>query len=315
MKKILLSFGLLVITTQAISQSTFGLVSHYSFNTANSLDEVGTNDLTLMNGALYGLDRFGNASRSVRLDGANDYMRTNSPFFYPGAAYTISVWFKSSSASQTSQTFVNTFPHTQLTLGYNFYSDNSFDSGLGDGSDWTICSATANGLDTFNVAGIDVTEWNNYVLTYDLTTWNYYMNNVLVNSCGSGIPANVVSDLFFGSISFGPLSFFNGYLDDIRVYNRALNLNEVAQLLYEDNPVVNLDENELNFMTISPNPAVTSIKVTLKSPAHVTLTNVLGDELSTIQVTESENIDLSNLSNGVYFLKTTNGKTLKFIKQ
>ena len=236
MKKTLLITAIAILTNFAYGQVTTGLVAKYSFNSGNSNDAVGSHNLTPQNGATYGVDRFGNTNHASLLDGVNDYLKTTTPFFYPGQPYTFSLWLKSNDAAKGSQTLFNTNPHQQLTVGYNYYGDSTFDVGLSNGSGWNIGSTAPNGLDTFKVNGIVVTNWNYFVMTYDGSVWNYYINNTLVNSTNSGTPANTISDLYFGAISVGPQSFFKGQLDDIRIYNRAITTLEMDSLFNESDP-------------------------------------------------------------------------------
>ncbi len=295
-----------------------GLIAKYSFNNGNSNDEIGSNNLTPLNGATYGIDRFGNANHSSLLDGANDYLKTTSPFFKPGQAYTFSLWFKSGAANQASQTLFGTQP-LQLTVGYNFYGDGTFDAGISSGNGWDIGSTSPVGLDTFHVNSVTVTNWNNLIMTYNGSVWKYYMNNTLVNSTNTGTPANNITDIFIGAVCVGPQSFFKGSIDDIRVYDYAISLTEIADLYNEVNPAtVGINENLLNknSIIIYPNPTNSTLTINVSMPTTISIINVLGQELLTQKVQSSETINVSNLENGIYFVKDLNaGKTIKFIKE
>ncbi|MBR9689618.1 MAG: LamG domain-containing protein [Candidatus Altiarchaeota archaeon] len=72
--------------------------------------------------------------------------------------------------------------------------------------------------------------WNYISLTYDKNQISLYVNGSLIDSAGYSTPINVVSEpLFIGN-------FINGTLDDVRVYDRALNTTEIQQL-YQDQDV------------------------------------------------------------------------------
>jgi hypothetical protein len=295
-----------------VSLST-GLVAKYSFNNTNTVDEIGSNDLTAQNGATFGIDRFGNTNKAALLDGNDDYLRTTNPFFYPGNDFSISLWYKSNSATQSRQTFFNTEPHQQISVGYNWFGDGSYDIALNDGTSWNICSNAANGLDTFFVNGVTSTNWNHFTMTYDGTTWNSYINSNLVNTCNSGTPTSTISDLFFGSISVGPQSFFAGLLDDIWVYDRALTPAEVTTLYNDPNPMsVGINESTFtkNSISVFPNPNNGEFTIKSQKADIVNLTNELGQIVETIELNQQNNFSykVNHLQSGIYFLI---GKTVK----
>lgn len=67
---------------------------------------------------------------------------------------------------------------------------------------------------------------------------------------------------------------------------------------------------------ISPNPARTSIQVSeLTTTTNYTIHTVLGTLLKSGNVSNNEEIDIRNLTNGIYFITFGNEYTLKFLKQ
>lgn len=71
-------------------------------------------------------------------------------------------------------------------------------------------------------------------------------------------------------------------------------------------------ENENTTFTVYPNPATTSIKVT--GEGNAVISNILGQTVTSATVNGSEEINVSNLESGVYFI-TMNGVSKKFIKK
>ncbi|ARV05993.1 hypothetical protein BTO04_04430 [Polaribacter sp. SA4-10] len=66
---------------------------------------------------------------------------------------------------------------------------------------------------------------------------------------------------------------------------------------------------------IFPNPAESFIKIyNLIKPQYYKIYNMLGKEVSSGIITDNENINIENLTSGVYFLKLENANALKFIK-
>ena len=67
---------------------------------------------------------------------------------------------------------------------------------------------------------------------------------------------------------------------------------------------------------IAPNPAQDFIQVfDVKDKENYAIYNVLGTEIVTGSISDKQKIDISKFTNGVYFLKLQNEKSLKFIKE
>lgn len=74
--------------------------------------------------------------------------------------------------------------------------------------------------------------WQHLVVTYDNARLNLYVNGVLQHS--TTFSNNFVTDknpLVIGKDLPGAIEYFNGYMDDFKVWNRSLNTKEVS-LLY-----------------------------------------------------------------------------------
>jgi len=78
---------------------------------------------------------------------------------------------------------------------------------------------------------VSLGNWYHVVMTWDGTTQKLYANGSLSNSKGtSGTSGNPEYDLTVGRRSDASSLFFNGLIDDARVYNRALSAEEVSKL-------------------------------------------------------------------------------------
>ena len=89
-------------------------------------------------------------------------------------------------------------------------------------------------------------QWHHVVATISGTVGNVYLDGNLDGSGDVGdIPTNAL-DIFIGTDHPSPKDpiahyWFNGMIDDVRIYNRALSTNEVQQLYaYESQPQVSL---------------------------------------------------------------------------
>lgn len=86
-----------------------------------------------------------------------------------------------------------------------------------------------------------------------------------------------------------------------------------------DEPVSNLSiEDVINENTISifPNPTTEFIQVSgLNLQEDYTIYSILGAEVKSGSISNQEQINVSDLANGLYVLRLNNGRTIKFLKQ
>lgn len=81
---------------------------------------------------------------------------------------------------------------------------------------------------------------------------------------------------------------------------------------------VNIDENTMNTVSIFPNPATTVLNVVAEGYNTIEIVNLLGQTVYTANATSNMQINVSNLNNGVYFVRLTGANgiaTQKFIKK
>ena len=153
--------------------------------------------------------------------------------------------------------------------------------------------------------------WQHIVGTYDYTAgvlsvyWNGHLSSSLSGTtCPS--PAINMTDLIMGSN-------FQGGLDDIRVYNRAITSAEAAQLYAMgashccDKVGVEPVNNLVDAYRIVPNPAGDFIRINNGKAANlsVQITNMMGQTVLVQQVKTDEPINVSRLSSGIYMIRET----------
>ncbi|PZQ49100.1 MAG: hypothetical protein DI551_00155 [Micavibrio aeruginosavorus] len=115
-------------------------------------------------------------------------------------------------------------------------------------------------------------QWYFIVCSYDGTTLRMYIDGNQVSSVAAGTPVSAASNMGIGAGSNGS-SPFNGAMDDVRMYNRALSASEIQQV-YENtsqlyaNRSVGLDYNtgsfEISRTTNNPDALVTSLQPDLE---------------------------------------------------
>ena len=85
-----------------------------------------------------------------------------------------------------------------------------------------------------------------------------------------------------------------------------------------DLTTLSIDEipTEFSSIRISPNPATDFIQVSgLKATEKYAIYNILGAEIKSGTVSNTEEIDIRNLSNGLYFLKLGKEDILELVKK
>ena len=225
---------------------TNGLVGWWPFTgNANDLSVNGNNGT--VNGATLTADRFGNANQAYSFDGINDNIDIgNLNLGQASQSFTVSVWFK---------TIVSPSGYGYLISDYSSFSggDNIFSFHLGQSfTNGTVYFDKQNMPSYFfqsqTLAGLE--QWNNIVIVSNASTGivEFYLNGsyisqLLVNSStvnnqvtvpyynannnfSSGQFFRFGCDLYNGILQ----EFYNGSLDDIGIWNRALTQQEVTNL-------------------------------------------------------------------------------------
>jgi hypothetical protein len=77
---------------------------------------------------------------------------------------------------------------------------------------------------------------------------------------------------------------------------------------------VGLENNEQHFVNIFPNPANNVLNVELKDMAKIQILSLAGQVILDLDAAQTHQVDLSSLSQGVYFVRVNN-ETMRFVKQ
>jgi len=221
----------------AVDSLKIGLIAYYPFNNS-SADESGNN----YNGTAYNTvvtnDRNGKANSAYYFNGTNSYVQVadNKALRLNATDFTINQWVKVSSYNGT---------YGSIILGKR---------GVGNSNGWSYgihglmqSNSTVAGQITFQVSGgndpfaasvklVNLNSWYMLTTVYSVQKQQltYYINGVL-DAVVSNIPSPSVfatSDMFIGTDNplIGQSYFFMGYLDDMRIYNRALPVSQILKL-------------------------------------------------------------------------------------
>ncbi len=215
---------------------TNGLVAYYSLN-GDSLDHSGnTNDAVAMNGAAPATDRFGAPNGCYAFNGAGQYLVAPASSL-PTTNRTVALWFK-----------LNRADNRPSLLGYggNGGAD-SFYMGLNTKGNQSYKVSTHWEYYTLDVPftnGAPINAWYHWTVVMDDVGMFFYLNGHLFGS-RSGVSQTYVAgrQLGMGAISstIGLVPYIDdntgwldGYLDDVRIYNRALSPAEVLAVYAAD---------------------------------------------------------------------------------
>jgi hypothetical protein len=216
----------------------------------NAKDISGNNNNGNMNGSLKPTrDRFNNPCGAMYFDGRTSYIEipTSPSLESIDNAFTFVAWYKIDKISDNqwltffckgqtvAQTKTNPSYRFQVTQNPNSVS-NSCDVGVQQNGFSTISINEEFTRCDYNFRDhlFEVGKWCSYVITYDGQTITAYSNNKKVYSQtynGRMLRNNL--PLFIGLDEPGSIEYFEGALDDIRIYNVALSESSLTALYNE----------------------------------------------------------------------------------
>jgi hypothetical protein len=206
-----------------------GLVGYWPFN-GNAIDESGNGNNGTVFGASLTSDRFGNAGKAYSFGGINDTIIVN--LQNNNGDWSLNFWLYTPSN--------NNFG-VQFPFGFGTQSINAFGLpgfGITGVNQQLPCTNLLSNRALFTDA---TTECNSAVWlnTLSINTWyNYSISKVgnfySVHSQGDLVFTGTISNIILNKLKMGSrlsnFLEFNGKLDDIRIYNRALSQSEISYL-------------------------------------------------------------------------------------
>lgn len=264
-----------------------GLIAYWPFN-GNADDESGNNFDGTVFGATLTSDRFGANASAYRFDGIDDYISVPSDSTFNGPdSFSIAVWFNSDLTATRTKIITK---GTNVGSNRSLYTweltvnpQNSTNIFLGQ-----VRGGYSDGASPAPMYSRDTTlfdAWNFVLMTYDGVMGKWYVNGILQDSTvsisgtlnGEPGPINIGRD---NNSDFGE-DEFSGKIDDVRIYNRALNPQEIDSLYNENLNATNVFE--FNYLNISlfPNPAPGAFALSSPQAAieSVTLYDLTGRRL------------------------------------
>jgi hypothetical protein len=217
-----------------------GLVAYYPFN-GNANDESGNGNNGVVNGATLTEDRLGNAEGAYGFDGVSDFIEiANSSSLSNFNNMSYSIWFNKFSLPSQNEVFYGLLTkwYQQINCGGNSDNYASWINNQGGVSSGTNNNVFFDSIyyphNTLNSAAYSNFDWHHLVFVLNQNVGQSIFidgvqvasNNLTSPICSSTNPLLIGCDNAFDTYN----RFFNGKIDDITIYNRALSPVEIQQL-------------------------------------------------------------------------------------
>jgi hypothetical protein len=195
-----------------------GLVAYYPFS-GNAGDESGNGHTGLVHGARLTADRFGNTNSAYWFNGTDNYIelaQTKSLNMFSGFSLVAWVNFTNSNGSSIISKHINYY--------YNGFTMSAFNNHVNlatNNNQYYLATS-----ETYNDG-----KWHLFVGTLDDTTMSVYVDGYLKKTGYADYSIGNCMNIRIGADSI--LSFFNGKIDDVRIYDRTLSKDEIRDLYHE----------------------------------------------------------------------------------
>ncbi len=231
----------MVLNINATAQT---LVASYPFN-GNANDATGNGNNGVVTGATLTTDRFGNANSAYSFNGSSNFIQVaNSASLQLGSQFTIAAWSKLSAYNMG-----NYQGNFILSKGSDVANAMSFNLQVGEidnninpdpngykrlifFNNPTGAAPYAEDGDIVVAPQIELNKWYYTVASVNGNVMKVYVNGSLVETktFAATLNASNALDLFIGrqNLSGEPAYWWNGSLDDIKIYNGALTDAQVA---------------------------------------------------------------------------------------
>jgi uncharacterized protein (TIGR02145 family) len=233
---------------------TTGLVAYWPFN-SSTFDNSGHNYNATEFGNTFSYinDRNNNSSSAIQFNGTNNYLTVPTAVYF-NSDFTITTWVNITSHNQWQNLLdfgTGTTNNVVFGLSYDFSGNPNFKVRNG------VSESTLNPS-----LVLPTNSWKLLTLTLSNNKFKYYIDGVVADSTNGLVnnpsertasvetPVNVVrTSNYIGMSNFGSY-YFNGALDDLRIYNRALSPIEIREMYCPSVQKPNLGKDSLNLSDI-----------------------------------------------------------------
>jgi hypothetical protein len=283
-----------------------GLVGKYSFS-GNANNEISDSANGLVYGATLTEDRCGEMNSAYHFSLTSDYIAISIFNQLLNNELSISLWAKAETLSS----------NCLAMLAPDDWNDRCVICAQYIGEPtyliWDYGNCDYNGRTV--VPGLAYSnEWHHYVFitSQSQNLKSIYMDSICMSSQSfMGSLNNNDRDLYIGAGTdwAGGSIGFQGSIDDVRIYDRALSPPEVASL-YHENPCFTginfVKDYDNSAVAIYPVPSYDKIRITGLDHGTIEIRNLQGQIIKAFNIVENNSVvDISKLTSGVYLVKIT----------
>ncbi len=312
-----------------------GLKAYYPFNNSFNDASGNGNHGTPQNGTAFTTDQWGNNNEAALFDGVNDWIKVPaSASIAIDSYFTFAFRMKVNADGRMKNLFAKTtwndVENIQYAVGFNadsvLYKSGIFLTTQHDNS----CHTTQYFNSAYNVTGdtIKNNEWVCVVIVFNKGISQIYQDGILKSTDTVTGATNLyhVDNCNLGDLNIGtwwknhPM-YYNGVLDEMRFYNRALNTQEIDSVCklktVKDDPSSIAANSFEDNIRIYPNPSYNifniDIPYTLSQAADVFVTNITGQTVykKTLPANQTQGSFVLNLGTeppGIYMLQIQSGE-------
>ncbi|WP_445453241.1 LamG-like jellyroll fold domain-containing protein [Flavobacterium sp. 25HG05S-40] len=261
-------------------------IAQYNFdNTYNNAN--GNAPFASNTGTSFVTDRNGNANGALNINNSGS-TASISGLPYAANARTVSLWFKLNALNGSGFNFLYTYGNSTNYNGAYVNGATTYHFGNN--------SSHSNTVNT--VANV----WYHIVMVYDGISSKIYRNGTLLAESTKTWSTVNNSDIFrLGLTENGASTYFNGAVDDLKIYNYAISDADV-QSLFSNNTLASQEFNSQNLQaTLYPNPTNDAFTIEMKNEVKsVEIYSIQGQKVLT---STSKNINVSDVSKGMYLVR------------
>lgn len=224
---------------------TNGLIAHYLFDGAltNNAAKNQPTFITARNTTLTA-DRFGRQQMAVKLNGVNSYIVSSINRDFTNSRITVAVWatLEGQNAANDALTLFTRW----RSQSSSFWDDLSLFANLPNSDNFFVANWSGKDGNPPSDAHViknqfSKKDWTHIAISVTESNARIYTNGFLSLSITNKLPSR---QLFTNSAAWGfgaqndgngPINFWKGRLDDIRIYNRDLSAEEVSRLFEIEN--------------------------------------------------------------------------------
>jgi len=218
---------LFIITGSVFADLNAGLVAYYPFN-GNANDESGNGNDGTVYGATLTTDRFDNPNSAYSFDGVDDYIHVNHSSDFESSSITAVTWIKVGEHGNRVISKHSGSNQCSYFVGATKISDSNWNIR------WYIFSTSYQGRAIDYQTNLKSEDWYCVSASYDGSVSKLYLNGSLVKDSTFNEPRAITSVPFLiGKYEYDPDNVkWDGKIDDVRVYNRALTESEIDSLYH-----------------------------------------------------------------------------------